>query len=60
MSPVDDVQLVVPQKQVAEFAEVPSLMVQMGAEMHMQCKELSLQVFVEAKFVLNLRPLLSM
>ena len=59
MSPVDDVQLVVPQKQGPRLAEVPSVMAQIGAEMQMQCREFPLlQACVDAKFALNMRPLL--
>ena len=56
MSPVDGIHPIVPQRQGAEFAEVPSVIVQAAADMQMQCKELSLHAIVEAKFVLKTRP----
>ena len=60
MRPVVAVHPLVPQRQGARLAEVPSVVAQMGADMQMQCKEFSLHALVETKFVLKLRPLLSM
>ena len=56
MSPVDGIHPIVPQRQGAEFAAVPSVIVQSGADVQMQCIELSLHAVVEAKFVLKTRP----
>ena len=60
MRPVVAVHPLVPQRQGARLAEVPSVVAQMGADMQMQCKELSLHALVETKFALKTIPLLSM